>query len=131
MTKKERSKQEIIFASDLFRLTKSAVKEQGYDLTIEEVRAVIDSMVHIIYTCLINGIRVTIPNLGEFYRDIAKGRKAGYYRVPSARDEHTQLGKNMTWTTEYKEAKPDYGKIVFVTKPSVKRQFRSETEGKV
>jgi nucleoid DNA-binding protein len=131
MTKKERNQQEIIYASDLFRLTKSAIKEQGYDLSIEEVRAVIDSMVHIIYTCLLNGIRVTIPNLGEFYRDIKKGRKAGYYNVPSSRDAHTKFDKNMVWTKEYMEQAPDWGRIMFVEKPSVKKKFREETTGKV
>lgn len=131
MTKKERNKQEMVYGSDLFRLIKSAIKEQGYDLSIEEVRAVIDSMVHIIYTCLLNGIRVTIPNLGEFYRDIRKGRKAGYYNVPSSRDAHTKFDKNMVWTKEYMEQAPDWGKITFVEKPSVKRKFREETTGKV
>ena len=71
-----------------------SVNNKGYDLSIEEVRAVIDSMVDIAYTCLINGIRVTIPNLGEFYRDIKKGRKAGYYNVPSSRDAHTEYNTN-------------------------------------
>ena len=131
MTKKERNQQEIIYASDLFRLRKSAIKEQGYDLSIEEVRAVIDSMVHIIYTCLLNGIRVTIPNLGEFYRDIKKGRKAGYYNVPSSRDAHTKFDKNMVWTKEYMEQAPDRGRIMFVEKPSIKKKFREETTGKV
>lgn len=131
MTKKERNKQEMVYGSDLFRLIKSAIREQGYDLSIEEVRAVIDSMVHIIYTCLLNGIRVTIPNLGEFYRDIRKGRKAGYYNVPSSRDAHTKFDKNMVWTKEYMEQAPDWGKITFVEKPSVKRKFREETTGKV
>ena len=131
MTKKERNQQEIIYASDLFRLTKSAIKEQGYDLSIEEVRAVIDSMVHIIYTCLLNGIRVTLPNFGEFYRDIKKGRKAGYYNVPSSRDAHTKFDKNMVWTKEYMEQAPDWGKIAFAAYPRINKRFREETTGKV
>ena len=131
MTKKERRKQEIIFASDLFRLVAKSVKNQGYDLSVEEVRAVIDSMVDIAYTCLINGIRVTIPNLGEFYRDIKKGRKAGYYNVPSSRDAHTKFDKNMVWTKEYMEQAPDWGRIAFVEFPRVKKRFREETTGKV
>ena len=131
MTKKERNKQEIIFASDLFRLVAKSVKSKGYDLSVEEVRAVIDSMVDIAYTCLINGIRVTIPNLGEFYRDIKKGRKAGYYNVPSSRDAHTKFDKNMVWTKEYMEQAPDWGKIAFVAFPRVVKSFREETTGKV
>lgn len=131
MTKKERRKQEIIYGSDLFRLVAKSVNNKGYDLSIEEVRAVIDSMVDIAYTCLINGIRVTIPNLGEFYRDIKKGRKAGYYNVPSSRDAHTAFDKNMVWTKEYKEQAPDWGKIAFVAFPRVIKQFREETTGKV
>lgn len=131
MTKKERNQQEIIYGSDLFRLVSKSVKDKGYNLSIEEVRAVIDSMVDIAYTCLINGIRVTIPNLGEFYRDIKKGRKAGYYRVPNSRDEHTKFDKNMVWTEEYMEQAPNWGRIAFVAYPRVKRKFREETEGKV
>lgn len=131
MTKKERNQQEIIYGSDLFRLVSKAVKDKGYNLSIEEVRAVIDSMVDIAYTCLINGIRVTIPNLGEFYRDIKKGRKAGYYKVPNSRDAHTKFDKNMVWTEEYMEKAPDWGRIAFVAYPRIKRQFREETEGKV
>ena len=103
MTKKERNQQEIIYGSDLFRLVSTSVKNQGRNLSVEDVRAVIESMIDIIYTCLINGIRVTIPNLGEFYRDIKKGRKAGYYNVPSSRDAHTKFDKNMVWTKEYME----------------------------
>lgn len=131
MTKKERNQQEIIYGSDLFRLVSKSVKDKGYNLSIEEVRAVIDSMVDIAYTCLINGIRVTIPNLGEFYRDIKKGRKAGYYKVPNSRDAHTKFDKNMVWTEEYMEKAPDWGRIAFVAYPRVKRKFREETEGKV
>lgn len=131
MTKKERNQQEIIYGSDLFRLVSKSVKDKGYNLSIEEVRAVIDSMVDIAYTCLINGIRVTIPNLGEFYRDIKKGRKAGYYKVPNSRDAHTKFDKNMIWTEEYMEKAPDWGRIAFVAYPRVKRKFREETEGKV
>ena len=131
MTKKERNQQEIIYGSDLFRLVSKSVKDKGYNLSIEEVRAVIDSMVDIAYTCLINGIRVTIPNLGEFYRDIKKGRKAGYYKVPNSRDEHTKFDKNMVWTEEYMEQAPNWGRIAFVAYPRVKRKFREETEGKV
>ncbi len=131
MTKKERNQQEIIYGSDLFRLVSKSVKNQGYDLSIEEVRAVIDSMVDIAYTCLINGIRVTIPNLGEFYRDIKKGRKAGYYNVPSSRDAHTKFDKNMVWTKEYMEQAPDWGKIAFAAYPRINKRFREETTGKV
>lgn len=131
MTKKERNQQEIIYGSDLFRLVSKSVKSKGYDLSIEEVRAVIDSMVDIAYTCLINGIRVTIPNLGEFYRDIKKGRKAGYYNVPSSRDAHTKFDKNMVWEKEYKEKAPDWGRIAFVVYPRIKKKFREETTGKV
>lgn len=131
MTKKERNKQEIIYGSDLFRLIAKSLKNQGYNLSIEEIRAVIDSMVDITYTCLINGIRVTIPNLGEFYRDIKKGRKAGYYNVPSSRDAHTPFDKNMTWTKEYMEQAPDWGKIAFAEFPRIKKKFREETTGEV
>jgi nucleoid DNA-binding protein len=131
MTKKERNQQEIIYGSDLFRLVSTSVKNQGRNLSVEDVRAVIESMIDIIYTCLINGIRVTIPNLGEFYRDIKKGRKAGYYNVPSSRDAHTKFDKNMVWTKEYMEQAPDFGKIDFVEYPRVKKQFREDTTGKV
>ena len=131
MTKKERNQQEIIYGSDLFRLIQKSIKNKGYNLSIEEVRAVIDTMVDITYTCLINGIRVTIPNLGEFYRDIKKGRKAGYYNVPSSRDAHTPFDKNMVWKKEYKEQAPDWGRIAFVAYPRIKKMFREETTGKV
>ena len=90
-----------------------------------------NSFSDIVFTCLLNGIRVTVPNLGEFFRDIKKGRKEGYYNVPNSRDAHTKFDKNMVWTKEYMPKAPDFGKIDFVEYPRVKKNFREQTTGKV
>ena len=122
---------ELLAGSDVFRLIRTSMKEKGYDTSVEEIKEVMNSFSDIVFTCLLNGIRVTVPNLGEFFRDIKKGRKEGYYNVPSSRDAHTPFDKNMVWTKEYMPKAPDFGKIDFVEFPRVKKNFREQTTGKV
>ena len=131
MTKKERNQMDSLCGSDIHRLVRKRMKDLGYNTSVDEIKAVFEIYADIVYTCLLNGIRVIVPNLGEFYRDIKKGRKAGYYNVPNSRDEHTKFDKNMVWTKEYMEQAPDWGKIKFVEYPRVKKQFRNDTVGKV
>ena len=131
MNRKERNKMDLIAGSDVFRLIRKSMKQKGYDTSVEEIKEIFNSFSELTYTCLLNGIRVTVPNIGEFFRDIKKGRKAGYYKVPNSRDEHTKFDKNMVWTQEYMDKAPDYGKIDFVEYPRVKKKFREETTGKV
>lgn len=122
---------DLLAGSDVFRLIRKSMKQKGYDTSVEEIKEIFNSFSELTYTCLLNGIRVTVPNIGEFFRDIKKGRKAGYYKVPNSRDEHTKFDKNMVWTQEYMDKAPDYGKIDFVEYPRVKKKFREETTGKV
>lgn len=122
---------DLLAGSDVFRLIRKSMKQKGYDTSVEEIKEVFNSFAELVYTCLLNGIRVTVPNLGEFFRDIKKGRKAGYYNVPNSRDAHTKFDKHMVWTKEYMEQAPDFGKIDFVEYPRVKKQFREDTTGKV
>ena len=131
MNRKERNKMDLLAGSDVFRLIRKSMKQKGYDTSVEEIKEVFNSFAELVYTCLLNGIRVTVPNLGEFFRDIKKGRKAGYYNVPNSRDAHTKFDKNMVWTKEYMEQAPDFGKIDFIEYPRVKKQFREDTTGKV
>ena len=131
MTRKERNKMDVLVASDIHRLIRKSMRERGYDTSIEEIKEILNIYSELVYTCLLNGIRVTIPNLGEFFRDIKKGRKEGYYNVPNSRDEHTKFDKNMVWTKEYMPKAPDFGKIDFEEFPRVKKKFREETTGKV
>lgn len=131
MNRKERNKMDLLAGSDVFRLIRKSMKQKGYDTSVEEIKEIFNSFSELTYTCLLNGIRVTVPNIGEFFRDIKKGRKAGYYKVPNSRDEHTKFDKNMVWTQEYMDRAPDYGKIDFVEYPRVKKKFREETTGKV
>ena len=132
MTKKERNKLESMCGSDMYRVIRQTLKENGYkDISVNDIKVVIEAYTNILYTCLLNNIRVTLPNIGEFYRDKIKGRKAGYYKVPNSRDEHTKFDKNMTWREEYMEQAPDFGKIKFVEFPRVKKKFREDTTGKV
>ena len=118
-------------SSDIHRLVRKRMKDLGYNTSIDEIKLVFEIYADIVYTCLLNGIRVIVPNLGEFYRDIKKGRKAGYYNVPSSRDAHTKFDKNMVWTKEYMEQAPDWGRITFVEFPRIKKSFRNDTVGKV
>ena len=131
MTKKERNAMDCLYGSDIYRLIRNRLKEKGYDTSIEEIKLTFEIYADIVYTCLINGIRVIIPELGEFYREIKKGRKAGYYSVPNSRDEHTKFDKNMVWTKEYKEQAPDWGRMKFIEFPRIKKRIREETTGKV
>lgn len=122
---------DLLAGSDVFRLIRKSMKQKGYDTSVEEIKEIFNSFSELTYTCLLNGIRVTVPNIGEFFRDIKKGRKAGYYKVPNSRDEHTKFDKHMVWTQEYMDKAPDYGKIDFVEYPRLKKKFREETTGKV
>lgn len=132
MTKKERNKLETVWGSDIYRIIRQTLKENGYkDISVSDIKMIIETYSNILYTCLLNGIRVILPNIGEFYRDKMNGRKAGYYRVPNSRDNHTAFDKNMVWTEEYMEQAPPFGKIRFVEFPRVKKKFREETTGKV
>lgn len=132
MTKKERNKLESICGSDMYRIVRQTLKNNGRkDIPIDVIKLVIETYTSILYACLLNNLRVTLPNIGEFYRDKIKGRKAGYYKVPNSRDAHTRFDKNMVWTEEYMEQAPDFGKIKFVEFPRIKKQFREETTGKV
>ena len=132
MTKKERNQLESVCGSDMYRIIRQTLKENGCkDISINDIKIVIETYTNILYTCLLNGIRVTLPNIGEFYRDRMKGRKAGYYKVPDSRDNHTAFDKNMVWREEYMEQAPPFGKIRFVEFPRIKRKFREETTGKV
>jgi len=131
VTKKERTAMDNLCTDDVCRIVRKKAKERGYDISIDEIKLVFEIYVDIIYTCLLNGIRVTLFGLGEFYRDIKKGRKAGYYNVPNSRDDHTAFDKNMTWHKEWMEKAPDWGKIKFVEYPRVKNRFKNDTLGKV
>lgn len=131
MTRKERNKMDVLAFSDIQRLIRKSMKEKGYNTSVEEIKEILNIYSELVYTCLLNGIRVTVPNLGEFFRDIKKGRKEGYYNVPSSRDAHTPFDKNMVWTKEYMPKAPDFGKIDFIEFPRVKKKFREETTGKV
>lgn len=132
MTKKERNKLESMCGSDMYRLVRQTLKSNGRkDIPIDVIKLVIETYTSILYACLLNNLRVTLPNIGEFYRDKIKGRKAGYYKVPNSRDAHTRFDKNMVWTEEYMEQAPDFGKIKFVEFPRIKKQFREETTGKI
>ena len=132
MTKKERNSLDSICGSDMYRLIRKTLKDNGRkDIPVDVIKLVIETYTSILYACLLNNLRVTLPNIGEFYRDKIKGRKAGYYKVPNSRDEHTKFDKNMVWKEEYMEQAPDFGKIKFVEYPRLKRQFREETTGKV
>lgn len=133
MTKKERNQLETMWGSDIYRVIKKTLNENDAykDVSIDEIKVIIETYSNVLYTCLVNGIRVILPNIGEFYRDKMNGRKAGYYKVPSSRDAHTKFDKNMVWTEEYMEQAPSFGKIRFVEFPRVKKKFRDETTGKV
>lgn len=131
MTKKERNQLETMWGSDIYKVIRKTLKENGYNVSVDEIKTIIEMYSNILYTCLINGIRVILPNIGEFYRDTIKGRKAGFYKVPNSRDNHTKFDKNMTWKEEYMEQAPNFGKIRFVEFPRVKKRFREDTTGKV
>ncbi len=131
MTTKERRQMDIMNATDVFRLIHKAAKKKGYDVPVEAIRTIFECYADMVYTCLINGIRISMPYMGEYYRAVRKGRKEGYYNVPNSRDEHTKFDKNMVWTKEYMEKAPDWGRIKFVEFPRIKRKFREDTTGKI
>jgi hypothetical protein len=130
MTKKERNKMDLICGSDIYRIIKKNLKDKGYDVNVDCIKAIFEVYADLAYTCMINGKRIMIPNIGELYRDIQKGRKAGYYNVPNSRDDHTAFDKNMEWHKEYMPQAPNWGKIPLSVFPRVKKKFREETTGK-
>ena len=113
MKKAEKNKMDLLTASDVYRLIKDRLKKNDVNISVSDIKAVLEVYSEIIYAGLVNGVRVTVPNMGEFYRDKKNGRKAGYYNVPNSRDEHTKFDKNMEWHKEYMEKAPDYGRFAF------------------
>lgn len=122
---------ELLSSSDVYRIIKKKLKDKGYNVTIECLKVVFEVYAELIYSCLANGMRVTLPNLGELYRDRVKGRKEGYYNVPNSRDEHTAFDKNMKWHKEWMDKAPDWGRIQLYIMPRIKKSFRKDTEGKL
>jgi len=131
MARKDKNKMEVLNSQDINRLISKRLKANGVQVNIPEVKAVLESYSEIVYAGMVSGVRITLPKIGEFYRETRKGRKAGYYNVPNSRDEHTAFDKNMEWHKEYMEKAPDWGKIAFAEFPKVKKQLREETEGKI
>ena len=131
MKKAEKNKMDLLTASDVYRLIKDRLKKNDVNISVSDIKAVLEVYSEIIYAGLVNGVRVTVPNMGEFYRDKKNGRKAGYYNVPNSRDEHTKFYKNMEWHKEYMEKAPDYGRFAFAEYPRIKKKLREDTEGRV
>jgi nucleoid DNA-binding protein len=130
MTKKERNQMEVLCNSDIYRIIHKQLKENGVKIDVDTVRNVLETYSNLCYTCLSNGVRINLPNIGEFYRNVHKGRKEGYYNVPNSRDAHTKFDKNMVWSKEWMPQAPNWGSIAFYPFPRVKKKLREETEGK-
>ena len=114
--------------SDIYRLIRKALKENGYEhIAVDDIKAVLDVYVQLVYTCLLNSVRIPLPSIGEFYCDIKHGRKEGYYNAPL--HEHQQFSKDMKWEQQYYEKKPDYKKIGFAVSPTYKKRFKEDTMG--
>jgi hypothetical protein len=107
---------------NLYRAIKSNRLVKEYNLTLDEVKAVIRAYADIIYTCLKFDISVAFPKLGKFDKVIKKGYKGGWMMIA---DNAFQKGSTATKT--YFPPKPDYGKIVFDVKEKVAEQFKEDT----
>ena len=129
MTKKERNQMDMIYGSDIYRIVKKNLKDNGYDVSIDCIKTMFEVYGDLAYTCMVNGKRILLPNIGELYRDIKKGRREGYYRVPSCKEDHTQISKNVVWHEEWKPQLPNWGCIKLSVFPRVKKKFREETTG--
>ena len=70
---------EVLCNSDIYRIIHKQLKENGVKIDVDTVRNVLETYSNLCYTCLSNGVRINLPNLGEFYRNVHKGRKEGYY----------------------------------------------------
>lgn len=98
------------------------VKE--YDLSINEVKAVLEAYSAIIYRCMLNDTKVSFPKLGWFKRKHKKGmsaRKMSKPLHPFSEDKSYEL-------VEYPK-RPDYSVIEFVVRNKVKEEFKQATIG--
>ena len=57
MTKKERNQLETMWGSDIYKVIRKTLKENGYNVSVDEIKTIIEMYSNILYTCLINGIR--------------------------------------------------------------------------
>jgi nucleoid DNA-binding protein len=95
---------------------------QSYNLSLDEIKAVLRAYTDIIYTCLKYDITVSLPTIGYFSKKIKKGFKGGNIRTI---DEPFKRGS--TTSEKYYPPKPDYGIIVLNIKNIVAERFRKDT----
>jgi nucleoid DNA-binding protein len=107
---------------NLYRAIKSNRLVKEYNLTLDEVKAVIRAYADIIYTCLKYDITVSLPTIGYFSKKIKKGFKGGNVRTI---DEPFKKGS--TTSEKYYPPKPDYGIITLNIKNIVAERFRKDT----
>jgi nucleoid DNA-binding protein len=104
------------------RAIKSNKYLQSYNLSLDEIKAVLRAYADIIYTCLKYDITVSLPTIGYFSKKIKKGFKGGNVRTI---DEPFKKGS--TTSEKYYPPKPDYGIITLNIKNIVAERFRKDT----
>jgi nucleoid DNA-binding protein len=104
------------------RAIKSNKYLQSYNLSLDEIKAVLRAYTDIIYTCLKYDITVSLPTIGYFSKKIKKGFKGGNVRTI---DEPFKKGS--TTSEKYYPPKPDYGIITLNIKNIVAERFRKDT----
>jgi nucleoid DNA-binding protein len=122
MARPKRDESKFLDEKNLCKAIKSNQALKGRDLTLDDIRSVLEAYSDIIYTCLKYDINVTLPQLGFFSKTIKKGFKGGWIKTCDV-----SFQKGSSTSAKYFEPKPDYGKITLNIRKGIAEKFRQET----
>jgi nucleoid DNA-binding protein len=107
---------------DMCRLIKQHEDVKELDLTIDEIKCIVEAYSEIAYKCLLRGIKVSMPKLGWFKPKKKKGMSARKMSRPL----HPFTDNKEYVMVEYPK-QPDYYVIDFSVRPKVAKAFRKST----
>ena len=110
--------------TDVCRAIRQHELMKDYDLSVSEIKAVLEAYSAVIYRCMLNDIKICMPKLGWFKRKHKKGMSARKMSVPLhpfSEDKSYKL-------VEYPK-QPDYSVIEFIVRKNIKEDFKQKTLG--
>jgi nucleoid DNA-binding protein len=110
--------------ADVCRAIRKHELLSNYNLSVEEIKAVLEAYSAIIYRCMLNDIKICMPKLGWFKRKHKKGMSARKMSVPL----HPFTEDKSYKMVEYPK-QPDYSVIEFIVRKKVKDAFKEQTLG--
>lgn len=124
---KKKKKGRVLDTLSIARAIK-AHPDVGGEVTIPQIKCVLNAYGDIVKRAVLNNFRVLLPNLGTFEKAFKKGWKG---RELTYVEDGIIGTEDAVYKRKYIEAKPSYYTLGFTPKPSVKNEFKVLTSGKV